>query len=274
MLLRNKESRRSVGKTTASQVRSVQRAIDILVYLGEHGSAGLQQLHTGTGISKAALQRLLATLLQKHFVRVGITDRMYRTNVSVPTAINAEAIRQVGNLVEIARAHMIALTEMTRWPCELHLYQRGRMRILELTHGMTPFVSRAGFGAGAELNIFAAASGLAVLASRGDDFALQLANELKNEELWSLSRFRITPKRLLDDLQEIRQKGFATRRVPQGRFYDRNAIAVAILSGNEPIGALTLSWNRKLSTADAFAEKHLDALQSAAGLISRQLGDV
>lgn len=253
------------------QVRSVHRAIDILGYLAEHGPAGLQRLHEGTGISKGALRRLLSTLVERHFIRMGITDGMYRTNVSAPMVINSQVIVRVGHLVEVARPHMIALTERIHWPSDLHLYNRGRMRILESTHGMTLFGKTTGLGPDAELNIFAAASGLALLASRGDDFALQLVDELKNEELWSLARFRISPARLLDDLREIRRKGFATRRATQGKFDNRNAIAVAIFDGTEAIGAITLSWHRKSATVDAFAAQHLGALQSAADAISQRL---
>lgn len=253
------------------QIRSVHRAIDILDYLAEHGPAGLQQLHAGTGISKSALRRLLSTLIERHFVRMGITDGMYRTNVSAPMALNSQAIVHVGHMVELARPYMIALTERVRWPCDLHLYNRGRMRILESTHGMTFLGSRTGLAPDAELNVFAAASGLALLASRGEDFALRLVDELKDEELWALSRFRISPARLLEDLREIRRKGFATRRATQGKFDNRNAIAVAILDGKEAIGAITLSWHRKSATADAFAAQHLSALRSAAEAISKRL---
>jgi IclR family mhp operon transcriptional activator len=202
-----------------------------------------------------------------------MTDGMYRTNVSAPMAINSQAIVHVAHFVEIARPFMVALTEQIRWPSDLHLYNRGRMRILESTHGMTYFGTNTGLRPDAELNVFAAASGLAVLASRGDAFALRLVDELKNEELWSLSRFRISPARLLEDLDAIRRKGFATRRATQGKFDNRNAIAVAIGDGAQAIGAITLSWHRKVATADDFAAKHLDALRSAASSISRRLAD-
>jgi IclR family transcriptional regulator, mhp operon transcriptional activator len=188
-------------------------------------------------------------------------------------ALNSQAIVHVGHLVEVARPHMIALTGHIRWPCDLHLYNRGRMRILESTHGMTLFGKHTGLDPDAELNIFAAASGLALLTSRDDGFALRLIDELKNEELWSLSRFRMSPARLLNDLRNIRQKGFATRGATQGKFDNRNAIAVAIFDGRGPIGAITLSWHRKFASAEAFAAQHLSALRCAADAISRRLTD-
>lgn len=253
------------------QLRAVHRAIDILDYLAKHGPSGLQTLHVGTGISKGALRRLLSTLAARRYVRLGLSDGMYRANVALPRGPGSHTITQVGRLVEVARPHMVALTAQTRWPCELHLYERGRIRILESTRSMTPFDNRPGLGPDSKLNIFAAAAGLAVLASRGDEFAARLVEAMKNDERWSLSRFRITPARLLGELREIRRKGFATRRVSQGRFAARNAIAVPIFDNAEAIGALSLIWNRKFATEDKFAAQYLGALQAAAEAITKGL---
>jgi IclR family mhp operon transcriptional activator len=260
-------------KRSVPAVRAVHRAIDILDYLAEHGPTGLQQLYVGTGISKGALRRLLGTLVARRFIRIGITDGMYRTNVSAPMAINSQAIVRVGHLVEVARPHMVALTERIRWPSALHLYDRGRMCIIESTHGMTLFGTVARLRPHSELNVFAAASGLALLANKDDDFVLQLVDELKNDEFWSLSRFRLSPARLLDHLREIRRKGYATRRATQGRFDNRNAIAVPIFDGRAAIGGVTLSWPRKIAPAEDFAAQHLSALRSVAQSISKRLAE-
>jgi IclR family mhp operon transcriptional activator len=250
------------------QTRSVHRALDLLEHLGELGPSSLQQLHLATRLSKSTLRRLLATLVERRFIRKGISDGMYRTNIATLRGVNSELTLRIGRLVEIARPHMLALTEDVRWPSDLHIYVRGRMRILESTHGMSPFGLFTGFQADAELNLFAAASGLAFLASSGDRFALKLVAELAQHEFWSLSRFGVRPARLLEELKEIRRKGYAVRRVNQGRADGRNAIAVAIVQDRAPIGALTISWQRQLMPADKFADQHLKALQAAAKAIS------
>ena len=97
---------------------------------------------------------------------------------------------------------------------------------------------------------------------------MKLVDELEQHEFWSLSRFGLKPARLVEELKEIRRKGFAVRRVNQGRVDGRNAIAVAIVQGRAPIGALTISWQRQLMPADKFAAHHLEALQAAAKAIS------
>jgi IclR family mhp operon transcriptional activator len=257
-----------------TQIRSVHRALDVLEQLAQRGPSSLQQLHAGTGLSKSTLRRLLATLVERRFIRMGISDGMYRTNIATPTAIDAELTLRIGRLVEVGRPHMTALTEQVRWPSDLHIYVPGRMRILESTHGLSPFGRYTGLRPDAELNLFAAASGLSFLANKDDAFVLNLVEELEQEEFWSLSRFGVPPARLIEELSEIRSRGFAKRRLTQGRLDGRDAIAVTVFEGKEPIGGLTISWQRQLMGADAFAALHLDALKSAAKAISDGLRPV
>jgi IclR family transcriptional regulator, mhp operon transcriptional activator len=263
------------GPTTENvrPIRSVHRALDVLETLVERGPAGLHQLHSATGLSKSTLRRLLATLVHRRFVRQGISDGMYRSNVATPRGINTELTVRIGRLVEVARPHMLALTQHVRWPSDLHIYANGRMRILESTHGLSPFGRSSGFMIDSELNLFAAASGLAFLASRHDEFALRLANELESDEFWSMSRFGLTPSRLVAELRKVRRAGFATRRVTQGRQDGSNAIAVTIVEGDCSVGALTISWRGQLMSAEEFAAQHLAALQSTARAISDALAN-
>jgi IclR family mhp operon transcriptional activator len=242
--------------------------LDLLECLSERGPSSLQELHAATGLSKSTLRRLLATLVERHFIRRGLSDGMYRSNIATPRGADAELTLRIGRLVEVARPHMLALTREVRWPSDLHIFVGSRMRILESTHGMSPFGRSAGLGADAELNLFAAASGLVYLAQRDEGFVLSLVKALEHEEFWSLSRFGVTPQRLLEELTEIRRRGFARRRVTQGRLDGREAIAVPLFEDGAPIGALSVAWQRQLMSAEDFAGLHLDALRAAANAIS------
>jgi IclR family transcriptional regulator, mhp operon transcriptional activator len=252
------------------QTRALHRALDVLECLAD-GPASLQQLHASTGLSKSTLRRLLATLAGRRFVRQGISDGMYRTNVATPSAVDAELTVRIGRLVEVARPHMLALTRDVRWPSDLHIFAGTRMRILESTHGMSPFGDRTVLGTDAELNLFAAASGLVYLSQRDDAFVLDLVKQVKDDEFGSLSRYGISPARLLQELEEVRRTGFARRLVTQSRHVNRDAIAVALFEGRAPIGALTITWQRRLMSAADFAALHLDRLRAAARAISDAL---
>ncbi|MDF2116351.1 helix-turn-helix domain-containing protein [Roseiarcaceae bacterium H3SJ34-1] len=253
------------------QTRSVHRALDVLQFLSENGPSGLHKLHMGTGLSKSTLRRLLATLVERRFVRTGISDAMYRSNTALPDHPRAGLIVQIGQLVEVARPHMLVLTDEARWPVDLHIYVHGRMQILDSTRGLSPFPPSQMLKPETELNVFAAASGLAFLAALDDERVLAIVDELKNDMFSSLARFGIKPGRLLKDLAEIRRQGFATRRLSQSTPGDRNAIAVPLFEKQAAVGALSMSWKRKLMTPDEFAVQNLAALKHAANEISASL---
>jgi IclR family mhp operon transcriptional activator len=259
--------------TQAPHVRAVHRALDILDFLSANGPSSLQRLHAGTGLSKGALRRLLATLAERRVVRLGLSDGMYRANIAAPGRVDAERTARIGRLVEAARPHMLALTARVRWPSDLHIYADGRMHILESTHGLSPFGVEDAPGPNAELNIFASASGLAWLATLGETDVLTLVHELADDEFGALARFGVSPARLLADLAAVRAQGYATRRVSQRRQDHRRAIAVAITTPDGAIGALTISWRREAMTVEAFAALHAEPLRHAAEAVSAALAE-
>ena len=257
--------------TQAPHVRAVHRALDILDFLSANGPSSLQRLHAGTGLSKGALRRLLATLADRRVVRLGLSDGMYRANIAAPGRVDAERTARIGRLVETARPHMLALTAQVRWPSDLHIYANGRMHILESTHGLSPFGVEDAPGPDSELNIFGCASGLAWLATLRDADALALVEQLAHDEFGALSRFGVSPARLLADLATVRAQGYASRRVSQRRQDHRCAIAVAITAPDGAIGALTISWRREAMSVEDFAALHAAPLRRAAEAVSKAL---
>ncbi|MDH7797817.1 MULTISPECIES: helix-turn-helix domain-containing protein [unclassified Beijerinckia] len=253
------------------QIRAVHRALDVLEFLAANGPSELHRLHKGTGLSKSTLRRLLATLMERRFIRLGLSDGLYRSNIAASDSSHAEMVVRIGELVEAAKPHMLALTRETEWPVDLHIYATGRMRILESTYGQSPFPSSNMLKPDTELSVFAAATGLAYLAALSEKQLIALIDTLKGEKSASLERFGLTAPLLINDLINIRSAGFATRRQSRTGLGDRNAIAVALYDGRQPIGALAISWKRQLMNASAFAALHLDRLKQAAGAISASL---
>ncbi len=253
------------------QVRALQRGLDVLEYLGSRGSSSLHQIHVGTRLPKSSLRRLLATLVERRFIRVGLSDGMYRSNIATPGGVEALESVRVGRLVEVARPHMLQLARNVKWPNDLHVFVNGRMRIIESTHGLSPFASQ-GVHVETDLNLFVAASGLAYLACLPDATALAIMEECRADEFASPERYGVTPRALLNDLAGIRASGFAVRKTSQLRPENRRAIAVAILKDSEPVGAVAIAWPRQLMDTGAFANDHLGALSSAASAISREFG--
>ncbi|MGE0629227.1 MAG: helix-turn-helix domain-containing protein [Hyphomicrobiaceae bacterium] len=251
--------------------RAVHRALDILERLGENGASSLHALHLSTGLSKSTLRRLLVTLAERGYIRRGLTDRMYRSNIATPLTLKQKEAPRMARLLDAARPHMIVLTRSVGWPVGLHYYIAGRMRIIETTHGMSPFGNNPGMPIDSELNIFASASGLAWLAANDDATVLEVVETLADGDLWSLSRYGISPRRLVRELAVIRRRGWAKRRAQQGIADNRVGAAIALHEGQQPVGALTLTWQREAMTDAEFAVKHLGALTAAAVAIDSAL---
>lgn len=253
-----------------SKVRALHRGLDILEFLAANGPSGLHRIHLGTGLPKSSLRRLLATLVERRFIRVGLSDGMYRSNIATPIGVNAHESVLIGRLVEAARPHMLKLIEQVKWPNDVHVFANGRMRIIESTHGQSPFAGQ-NIHVETELNMFVAASGLAYLACLPDADCLAIMEDCRNDEFASPERYGVTPRALLAELAAIRAAGFAERKTSQLRPENRRAIAVAIRSAEGPVGALAIAWPKQLMTAEAFAATHLPAMMAAAAAISNEI---
>jgi IclR family mhp operon transcriptional activator len=249
------------------QTRSLHRGLDILDALAQ-GPAALHDLHLRTGLAKSTLRRLLATMVERRYIRRGISDGIYRSNVAIPSAAHGELTFRFGRLVEVARAHLMTLTQEVKWPSDLHVYHAGRMQILESTHGVSPFETPKSGSADTELNMFVAASGLAYLSALDDGPVQSILDLTRDDEVWSPARFGITPAQLRRMLEEVRTKGYATRQITQNKPQDRNAIAVPLFQAGQPVAALTIAWRREHMKPEAFAALHLHGLRAAAQSIS------
>ena len=252
------------------QTRSLHRGLDILDELAK-GPASLQKLHELTGLPKSTVRRLLATLVERRYIRRGISDAIYRTNIAIPTSTHGEMTFRYGRLVEVARPYMMQLTEVVKWPSDLHVYHGGRMQILESTHGLSPFETARGAHTDTELNMFVAASGLAYLARLELSEVTQIFDFAKLDDRWSPTRFGVTMSALAQELNNTRTRGFASRRMSQMKEDNRSAIAVSISQANRAIGAITLIWRRDYMTVNDFGMKYSGVLTDIASKIGKSI---
>ena len=252
------------------QTRSLHRGLDVLDELA-NGPASLQKLHEQTGLSKSTLRRLLATLVDRRYIRRGISDNIYRTNVAIPTSAFGETAFRYGRLVEVARPYMMQLTEAVKWPSDLHVYHDGRMQILESTHGLSPFENARAGHTDSELNMFVAASGIAFLSSLESTEVAKIFEFAKLDDRWSPARFGITLSTLAEELNNTRSRGFASRRMSQMKQDNRSAIAVTISQANRAIGAITLIWRRDYMSVEEFGKKYSSTLIETAHQIGKSV---
>lgn len=260
--------------TKALENRSLDRAISLLEVLAREAPCSLHQLHQRTALPKSTIRRLMGTLVRRHLVRVGISDGLFRPNVALPWSVDRANAAQIGRLVEIALPHMVDLTRRVEWPSDLHVHMAGRMCIVESTYSLSPF--RLGERAMVDLqvNLFAAASGLAYLAQLDDAQVRSLVRSNRDDPLWGLDRIGVTEQSLLSELATIRQVGYAFRRPGFNRSAvsrPYNAMAAPVSDAAGVAGALTLFWPKSYMTDDRFAQTHAEDLCRTARAISDDL---
>jgi len=259
---------------TRLENRSLDRALTILEVLARDEPCSLHQLHRGSRLPKSTIRRLLGTLSKRHFIRQGISDGLYRTNIALPWAADREHAAAAARLVEVARPHMVRLTRSIKWACNIGIPRAGRWRLLESTRSISPFNLDRQKVLDWERNIFVTATGLAYLSELDAAQVSQIVALTRGDPEWGLVRVNIDEAALLRELGDIKKRGYAVRRNgfnlrPESRIY--NAIAVAISDRHRPIGAICIWWPRRYMSAQRFARKHLAALQATAAAISEDL---
>jgi IclR family mhp operon transcriptional activator len=259
---------------TRLENRSLDRALTILEVLARDAPCTLHQLHERSKLPKSTIRRLLGTLNKRHFIRQGISDRLYRANIALPWAGDREHAATAARLVEVARPHMVRLTETIKWPANLGIPRAGRWHLIESTRSISPFAIDQQKVLDWERNIFVTATGLAYLSQLDKRQVLNIVSQTRGDPEWGLVRVKIDENTLLHELKEIKQQGYAVCRNgfnlrPESRQY--NAIAVTVGDARRAIGSICIWWLRRYMSADRFACKHLAALQATAAAISSDL---
>jgi IclR family transcriptional regulator, mhp operon transcriptional activator len=258
----------------ATEIRSLDRGLTILNCLSVRSASSLQDLHAQTALPKSTIRRILGTLVRRKIVRRSLNDQLYRSNVVLMMQSNSQLAPAEGQLVDCGVPHMIELTREVGWACDLHIFERGRSRIVESTRPLSPFYQ---YERRIDLlvPVFAAAAGLAVLSTWSERAVLALVDEIGRDPVWGLGRVGMTRRSLLKTLQQVRVSGYAIRSSVfhgQIELSDRlHAIARPVFRGEEAVGALVILWPKGFKSPEQFARVHLDRLVEAADAITADL---
>jgi IclR family mhp operon transcriptional activator len=258
---------------TRLENRSLERAIALLEVLARGSPCSLHELHMQTALPKSTIRRLLGTLKDRHFVRQGISDGLFRTNIALPWASDREHAATAARLVEVAKPHMVQLTRTVEWPSDLGIYRAGRIVRIESTQSLSPLNMDKLKYADREVSLFGTANGLAYLSALDDAQVLEIVNALRDDPHWGLERVGIDERTLLRELEDFRAKGYAFRRkqhrtTPVSWLHD--SIAVPIHDGSRAIAALSIKWLRRYMPTDRFARKYAGGLKATAAAISTE----
>ena len=256
------------AETTARaprKVQSVDHAIDLLDAMARLGRAvGVSDLARMTGLSKASVFHLLATLEARRFVMRDPGTPLYRLSWAL-YELGSNVVRDL-DLSRIARPYLDRLAVQTSESVLLGILDDDS--VLYLDRGESPMGLRMRANAGRRSPLHATASGKVLLANAGDDALLErtLAGPLAQ-----LTTTTITdPAVLRSELAAIVARGYAT--CWQEREVGLCSLAVALRDyTGAVIGCLTVAGPATRLTS-ATLQAHLAPLQATARRIEVHLG--
>jgi DNA-binding IclR family transcriptional regulator len=189
----------------ARRVRAVDHAVDVLEAMAKVGRAvGVSDLARMTGLSKATVHHLLATLEARRFVMRDPNSPLYRLSWAL-YELGSNVVRDV-DLSRIARPYLDRLAVQTKESVLLGILDGDS--VLYLDRGEAPMGLQMRANAGRRGPLHATASGKVLLANSADPGLLE---RLLAKPLPRLTTTTITdPVVLRRELSEVRVQQYAT----------------------------------------------------------------
>jgi IclR family mhp operon transcriptional activator len=243
-------------------VATDDRLLQVLRALNEIGPCSVLGLHRATGISRQAIYRVIDSLCRHGYVRRIADDTRFRLTSEV-RALSA-GYRDDNWIVEAGTPVLARLQREVRWPSSLALPDKDKMVVRETNRHRSPFVFDRG-GVGMCLPMLKSSLGIAYMAfceRRTRQITLALLR--RSAERWdAIARNQRETERLL---RNTVQRGYSFR---QGGIEERtSSIAVPIMSQNEAVGSICVTYATSALTPRLAATQFLPALRTAAAEIA------
>ncbi|WP_251344275.1 IclR family transcriptional regulator [Haloplanus halophilus] len=181
-------------------LQTTGRSLEILEAITSHGSVRADALAEEIGISKSSVHNHLATLREKEYV-VKRGDRYY---LGLKLYHLGEQAKTRRPSYDVIGEHVTRIANEVDMEVDFSVEEYGRVVVIfdEVGHK-----NRSGFQLGRYVPIHACASGKAILAEYPPE---RVASILDHRGLPRLTEATIVDREdLLDDLQEIRNRGYA-----------------------------------------------------------------
>ncbi|MET9734902.1 IclR family transcriptional regulator [Streptomyces sp. NPDC006458] len=251
--------------TTSRRVRAVDHAVDVLQAIARAAHpVGVSDLARRTGLSKATVHHLLATLESRRLVMRDEETTRYRLGWGL-YELGANVVRDV-DLSRVARPYLDKLAVQTGESVLLGILNDES--VLYLDRGEPPHGLRMVANAGRRGPLHATASGKALLAFAAD---CELVEKILSEPQHRYTKTTITdPAQLRQELAQVRQQGYAT--CWQEREVGLCSVAVTLRDyTGAVVGALTVAGPATRLTSRNLSS-HLTPLQAARHAIETRLG--
>lgn len=247
------------------RVQAVEHAMDVLAAMAATGRpTGVSDIARHTGLSKASVHHILATLESRKFVMREPETNLYRLGWAL-YELGSTVVRNI-DISRVARPFLDRLAEQTGESVLLGILDEDA--VLYLDRGEAPNGLRMAANAGRRGPLHATASGKVLLAFADDH---DLFRRIVDSPLRALTRTTITdPSVLRHEIAEVRQTGYAT--CWQETEVGLSSLAVAIRDYTGAVaGSIALAGPATRLTTRTL-QAHLVPLQAAAHQIEVHLG--
>ncbi len=236
-------------------VRSFARGLQVLEALNNRNYATPVDISAATGLSRAAVHRLLHTLVETGHVRwVAGSDFVCLTS---HTQELASGFDLPARALELAQPLIDDLGRELLWPIDLHVLDGGSSVIRGTTSQVSP-QSPFGVSVGSLLPILGSGGGRAFVASLDGPERQSLLE--KSSRRWPYdARFIANPGAVDRLVADVRRRGYAYR---NGGIEQRSSsIALPIVFGTRPVIAVSVNFYRSVISIEKAAAAFLPRLR-------------
>ena len=216
-------------------VKSVSRALDVLLALNKLRIASVTAIHEETGFPKSTIVRMLETLRSEGYVArdnlcggYRVTSRVQKLNAGYPG---------ISQLIEVARPLAIELTHRLKWPIGIGVIDGDAIAIKFWTGTISPW-SHTNTVLGLRPDLQTTAMGRAYLAYCPAEERERHLRHLRDDPARGFGADEEREFRAL--LDAVRRDGYATRD-PRTKPYRTTTLAVPIREGDDVRGLVSIS---------------------------------
>jgi len=246
-------------------VKSVSRALDVLLALNKLRIASVTAIHEETGFPKSTIVRMLETLRAEGYVARDNLCGGYRVTARVQK-LNA-GYEGISRLIEVARPLAIELTQRLKWPIGIGVIDGDAIAIRFWTGTISPW-SHTNTVLGLRPNLLTAAMGRAYLAFCSHDERDRHLRELRADPARGFGADEERKFRAL--LEQVRRDGYATRD-PRTKPFRTTTLAVPIREGEVVHALVSISIFTSAVPRDKVVAEIVTPLQQTTARIEQAL---
>ena len=260
---------------SVKKIRAIDRALMVIEALSQSRSLSLVQLRQKTGLDNATLLRILATLIERGWVRQLIVEKRYELSHRLETILGP--VSRAHPISELAAPVLLDLkSNPFSLPSDLcAVIGDGLIEIVESTRLRGP-MAPARTGLGLRPSLFKSAHGRAILAAMPEPLRNHHINSFlnrasKEDNLWyQRGLIEIEIKKTIERGYGLREANYWEPPFDDAPAF--GAIAICIQNETGVFGSLSLLWlEEDISLETVIKAGLVEKLKSAADNISKKL---